>query len=66
MKAERDALHISLSSVHEIGYLATWNCKHIANAHIREEIRRKCLKRGYHMPVICTPLELLGEEAHVD
>ena len=66
LKAERDALHIAITAVHNINYLATWNCRHIANAHIRREVNRKCVERSYTMPIICTPLELLGEEDHVD
>jgi|WetSurMetagenome_2_1015567.scaffolds.fasta_scaffold1270998_1 hypothetical protein len=32
-KAE-DALHIDLATIHGMDFLVTWNCKHIANAHI--------------------------------
>ena len=66
IKAERDAQHIALAAYYDIQYLITWNCTHIANAHIRKEIGRKCVELGYNLPVICTPLELLGEKYHVD
>lgn len=36
--AAQDALHISIASVHEIDYLITWDCKHIANPHITTRI----------------------------
>lgn len=65
-KAKVDALHIAISSFYHIQYLITWNCKHIANAHIRSKIESVCKKFGYNLPTICTPLEFLGEEAHVD
>ena len=31
-KAFPDALHIAMATIHQIEYLLTWNCKHIANA----------------------------------
>jgi len=41
-----DAFHIACAGVHGVDFLLTWNCKHIANPHNRERIR-KCftLKR---------------------
>lgn len=59
-KAELDALHISLATVHGIDYLLTWNCKHIANAEMQPAISASCLSRGYEPPIICTPEELMG------
>jgi len=37
----------------------TWNCRHIANAAIVEDVRAVCAKAGHPAPVICTPLELM-------
>ncbi len=59
-KAGRDALHISLATVHRIDYLLTWNCRHIANAHVRKMIDKHFRAAGYDPPVICTPEELGG------
>ena len=42
--------------------LASWNCKHIANANKTDHIRRVNAKLGYETPQLTTPLELLGEE----
>src|SRR5262249_51374563 len=43
-----DALHLAVASFHECDYLATWNCRHLANAnkfgHIREINRLLGLK----------------------
>jgi len=39
-KAVRDAAHIAVATVHEANYLLTWNCKHIANAHILKKNRK--------------------------
>ncbi len=33
-KALRDAFHLAYVVVYEIDFLATWNCTHLANAHI--------------------------------
>ncbi|MEI6091404.1 MAG: type II toxin-antitoxin system VapC family toxin [bacterium] len=60
-KAAEDALHISIATVHRIDYLLTWNCKHIANAIINNQLRKIITENGYLMPVICTPNELLTE-----
>jgi predicted nucleic acid-binding protein len=59
-KAARDALHIAIATIHGIDYLLTWNCKHIANATIRNDIAKICHLNGYEIPVICTPQELIG------
>ncbi len=61
-KAVEDALHIAVAAVHGVDYLLTWNCKHIANARMRQAIERVCREVGYEPPVICTPEELMDEE----
>lgn len=60
-KASEDAIHIAVSTVHGMDYLLTWNCRHIANAEIRQRLVDAMLERGYLLPVICTPEELAGE-----
>ena len=57
-KAERDALHIAVATVHRIDYLLSWNCKHIANAHVRKMADRIFRAAGYEPSVICTPEEM--------
>lgn len=59
-KAADDALHIALAAVHGIDYLLTWNCKHIANAEMRQPITRICRAAGFVAPITCTPEELMG------
>lgn len=61
-KAQVDALHIATVAHHQIDYLLTWNCKHIANAKILAMINNMLTKRGIPIPVICTPEELLGDD----
>ncbi|MEA2343613.1 MAG: hypothetical protein QOF63_1782 [Thermoanaerobaculia bacterium] len=60
-KAETDALHIGIATVHGMDFLATWNCKHIANAVTLPLVYETCRESGYEPPLICTPYELLGE-----
>jgi len=60
-KAETDALHIAVATVHAMDFLATWNCKHIANAVTLPLIYDVCREVGYEPPLVCTPYELLGD-----
>lgn len=62
-KASEDALHIAVATVHGVDYLLTWNCRHIANATMRQAIERVCREAGYEPPVICTPEELMNDES---
>jgi len=59
-KAENDALHIAVATVHGMEFLATWNCKHIANAVTLPLVYEVCRAEGYEPPLVCTPHELLG------
>jgi hypothetical protein len=58
-KAETDAAHVAIASVHGMDFLLTWNCRHIANAAIVEKLRDICDREGFPAPVICTPHELM-------
>lgn len=60
-KARVDALHVAVTAVTGIEYLLTWNCKHLANAHLWRKIEATCRAAGYQPPTICTPYELMGE-----
>jgi predicted nucleic acid-binding protein len=57
-KATLDAFHIGIAAAHQIDYLLTWNCKHIANATMRGTIEAICRSAGLTPPIICTPEEL--------
>ena len=59
-RAVRDAAHIAVVSVNNVGYLLTWNCTHLANAQLIRKISVVCNSEGYNMPIICTPEELMG------
>ena len=60
-RADRDAAHIALATVHEMDILLSWNCRHIANASIQQRLRLLAEKFGFTLPVLCTPDELTGE-----
>jgi predicted nucleic acid-binding protein len=60
-KAAIDALHVAVAAIHNVTYLLTWNCRHIANAATREKIATTIRAQGYNPPVLCTPEELMGE-----
>ena len=59
-KADVDAVHIAAATVHNMDYLLTWNCKHIAKAQIQRKLAKISLDFGYELPILCTPYELLG------
>ena len=56
-----DALHLALASYHKCDFLLTWNCKHLANANKFGHIRRVNVMLGLFVPMLVTPLELLGD-----
>jgi hypothetical protein len=56
-----DALHLALASHYRCDFLATWNCRHLANANKFDHIRRVNGILGLFVPALVTPLELLGE-----
>lgn len=56
-----DALHLALASYHKCDFLVTWNCNHLANANKFGHIRRVNTLLGLYVPILATPLELLGE-----
>jgi hypothetical protein len=58
--AAGDALHVAVATVHGMDFLLTWNCRHIANAEIARQATAVCNAKGYDIPRICTPEELMG------
>lgn len=55
-----DARHLALASFHRCDFLLTWNCKHLANANKFGHIRRVNVMMGLFVPLLVTPMELLG------
>jgi predicted nucleic acid-binding protein len=58
-KARLDALHIACAAYHEIDVLLTWNCTHIANPTKLPVMRGLCAAKGYKLPELVTPFELM-------
>jgi hypothetical protein len=59
-EAGGDALHLALASYHKCDILLTWNCRHLANVNKFNHIRYVNTLLGCFVPIITTPLELLG------
>ena len=60
-KAKADAAHLAVATAHRVDYLLTWNCKHLANAEVWLRVRPLVEQRGYRMPMLCRPLQLIGQ-----
>lgn len=58
-KAKLDALHIACAAFHRMDVLLTWNCTHIANPMQLPVIRGLCSAKGYRMPELVTPFEMM-------
>jgi hypothetical protein len=50
------------AAVHDVNFLLTWNCTHLANAVMRDHIEAVCRESGFRPPIICTPEQLALEE----
>lgn len=62
LKSATDAGHIAVAARHNIDFLVTWNCTHIANAELLRKINYLVAEAGYILPTVCTPDELFGGE----
>jgi len=58
-KADVDALHVAVATVHGMDYLLSWNCKHIVNGNNLPRVYAVCRDMGFEPPLICTPSELM-------
>jgi len=50
-----DALHIAYCVEYEIEFLATWNCRHIANSSVVRRLESYVRRQGLFLPAIVTP-----------
>ena len=64
-RVDIDAEHVALAAIHKIDYLLTWNCAHLANSRITDQIAAICKSNGYACPVLCTPEQLMETYEHV-
>ena len=58
-KARLDALHIAFAAYHSVNIWLTWNFKHIANPTQLPIMRGLCAARGFRLPELVSPLEML-------
>ena len=58
-KAVIDASHLAMCILHQIDYLLTWNCTHLANPVLQKELVEYCRYHDLYIPIICTPEALL-------
>jgi len=61
-KSMIDAYHLAICIVHQIDYLLTWNCKHLANPEKQKSLIEYGRYKDLHIPVICTPAYFFEEE----
>lgn len=61
-KAAADALHVAAAALARVKYLLTFNCKHIANAHVLPRIYELLRSEGCGQLLICNPAEFLGDD----
>jgi predicted nucleic acid-binding protein len=57
-----DAAHLAIASYHEVDYLLTWNCRHLANANKFDHIRTINRRLGMMTPELVTPEQLFRED----
>ena len=55
-----DAIHLAAATRAGADYLLTWNCRHLANAHVLRRLEKEAARQGWQLPTVCTPLELLS------
>ena len=61
-----DALHLAITSLHNIEYLLTWNIRHLANANKTRHLQVLNGRLGLASPIITTPDMLVPETSDGD
>ncbi len=61
-QAMGDATHLAIASFYKCDFLATWNCRNLANPNKFDHIRRINSLLGLFSPTLVTPLQLLEGE----
>jgi hypothetical protein len=56
-----DATHLAAATLSGADYLLTWNCRHLANAHVLRRLQKEADQQGWQLPGVCTPLELMRD-----
>jgi len=58
--ASDDAVHLAVATVGGVDFLVTCDSRHLANPHILKRLRREATRRGWELPMVCTPEQLIG------
>jgi hypothetical protein len=58
-RAKQDLAHVAFAVAYRLKYLVTWNCAHIANGEVIEQIQEVNREIEAFMPLILTPEELM-------
>ncbi len=58
-KAKIDAFHLATAAWHEIDYVLSWNCKHIASGRVQKTMQKANVELNVHTPIVCTPEALM-------
>ena len=58
-KARTDSYHLALATCHQMDFIVTWNCTHIASGPVKKIIEKINLQKELWNPMICTPEELM-------
>jgi hypothetical protein len=61
-----DALHLAFATYYHCDVLLTWNCAHLANPLKFEHIRTVNQRLWFLVPLITTPLQLIGVDLDED
>jgi hypothetical protein len=65
-RARADIVHIACAVSYGIDYLLTWNCKHIANGYVIQQLLELNRELQRATPVLVTPEELLDLPGETD
>lgn len=58
-KSRLDSFHLAIACWYKMDYLLSWNCKHIVSGSVRKLLNEINEELKIHIPVICTPEELM-------
>jgi hypothetical protein len=58
--AVTDLAHLAFAVVYRMDYVATWNCKHLANGQVIKRLAKANDELGRTTPIIVTPQELMS------
>lgn len=58
--ASDDAVHLAVATCARLDFLVTCDTRHLANPHILPRLRREAKARGWELPEVCSPEQLIG------